>query len=637
MYGFYRVAAVCPKFKVADIHENVRKIIESVIRADSEETSAVIFPEMTVCGYTCGDLYHQSRLLSESEKAIVHIAERTASLKTVIVVGAPLRVNNALYNCGFVIHQGRVLGIVPKSYNPNYREFYEKRWFKSGAGFKTTTVEYGGREIPFGTDLIFSHGRYFRFGLELCEDVWTIVPPSSWHCLAGALLTFNLSASNELVSKADYRRELIKQQSARCISGYVYASSGVHESTQDLVFGGHLMIAENGHVCAENKRFERDSNIIFADIDCKRLLATRISESSMGDMPLLADREFTEIKIGSLNKLSELKYCYIDPQPFVPSERDSRSHRCEEIFHIQTAGLAKRYEHTGAGKAVIGISGGLDSTLALLVVAETFKLIGKTPEDIIAITMPGFGTTDRTYNNAVNMCKLLGVELREVDIREACMTHFRDIGHDPEEHTVTYENVQARERTQILMDVANREGGLVIGTGDLSEIALGWSTYNGDHMSMYAVNCSVPKTLIRYLIRWVADHSAKELRDTLEDIIDTPVSPELLPNTKDADIVQRTEDIIGPYELHDFYLYHCVKYGAEPEKVRFLAGLAFEGKYSPADISKYLKLFYKRFFAQQFKRSCIPDGPKVGTISLSPRGDWRMPPDAVNSIWDENL
>ncbi|MBN2642745.1 MAG: NAD(+) synthase [Victivallales bacterium] len=636
MYGFYRTAAASPRLKVGDVKYNVGEILDCVVRAEAEEAAAVLFPEMSVCGYTCGDLFLQSRLLHQTRQAIAHIAEKSVAFKCVIIVGAPFLLNNALYNCAFIIHQGKVKGIVPKTYLPEYKEFYEKRWFTSGARVKTQSVDFEGNETFFGTGLVFGTGN-FRFGVEICEDAWAVIPPSSWHCVAGALLTFNLSASNELVAKAEYRRELIKQQSARCMSAYVYASSGVHESTQDLVFGGHLMIAENGRICAENHRFERESNMIYADVDCERLIYSRISETSMNDMEIPENKAFQHVSLGVINHITEVKYCHIPAQPFVPQGRDDRDRRCEEIFNIQTAGLAKRYEHTGTGKAIIGISGGLDSTLALLVVMETFRRLGKAPEDVITVTMPGFGTTDRTYSNAVAMCRHLKTDLREIDIREACLTHFKDIGHDPGVHDVTYENVQARERTQILMDIANREGGLVIGTGDLSEIALGWSTYNGDHMSMYAVNCSVPKTLIRYLIRWVADHSEEELRLTLEDVIATPVSPELLPNAKDAEISQRTEDIIGPYELHDFFLYHCVKYGAAPEKIKYLAELAFDERYTGVQIKEYLKLFIRRFFSQQFKRSCIPDGPKVGTVSLSPRGDWRMPSDAAYTLWLDDV
>ncbi len=635
MFGFYRLAAASPALRVADPEFNSEKIIAAALAAERQHAAAVLFPELAVSGYTCADLFHQPVLLEKSLDAVVAIADAAAKKNIVIIAGAPFMFRNAVYNCAFVLQRGIVKGIVPKIFNPNYREFYEKRWFKSGRNIRNIEVSVPGLDynVPFGTDLIFESGRLFKFGIEICEDMWAVIPPSSCQAIAGATVIFNLSASNELVSKSEYRRQLVEQQSARCICAYAYTSAGVHESTTDLVFGGHSIIAENGRPVAENKRFHRDNSLIYGEVDCARLLNTRISESSFAETELPENMQFRYVEMEKVNTPSDLKYTTVPQHPFVPQDQAARDCRCREIFNIQAAGLAKRFEHTGSQKAVLGISGGLDSTLALLVCSETFKLLKKPAADIVAITMPGFGTTVRTYNNAVNMCKLLGADLREINIKAACLQHFKDIGHEPEIHDVTYENVQARERTQVLMDIANRERGLVIGTGDLSEIALGWSTYCGDHMSMYAVNCSVPKTLIRYLIHWVADSSSEKLRSVLEDIIDTPVSPELLPNTKDAAINQLTEELIGPYELHDFFLYHCVKYGAPPEKIKFLAEKAFAGVYSGETIVKYLKLFLKRFFAQQFKRSCIPDGPKVGTISLSPRGDWRMPTDASVAAW----
>jgi NAD+ synthase (glutamine-hydrolysing) len=639
MFGFYRLGAASPELRVADPAFNCEKIIEAVLSANRHNTAALVFPELAVSGYTCADLFHQPVLLDKSIEAVLKIAADTAKQKIIIIVGAPFAFRNSVYNCAFVLQHGIVKGIVPKTFNPNYREFYEKRWFKSGRSVRNIEASVPGLDykVPFGTDLLFEFGRNFKFGIELCEDMWSVIPPSSYQSVAGATVIFNLSASNELVSKAEYRRQLVEQQSARCISAYVYTSAGVHESTTDLVFGGHSMIAENGRITAENERFLRNGSVIYADVDCARLLSSRISESSFADTELPENMQFRYVQMEKVNAAKDLKYAAIPQHPFVPQNPETRNCRCREIFSIQAAGLAKRFEHTGLQKAVLGISGGLDSTLALLVCAETFKLLKKPASDIIAVTMPGFGTTDRTYNNAVKMCKLIGADLREISIKAACMQHFKDIGHNPKVHDVTYENVQARERTQILMDIANRERGLVIGTGDLSEIALGWSTYCGDHMSMYAVNCSVPKTLIRYLIHWVADNSHEKLRAVLEDIIDTPVSPELLPNTNDAEINQLTEELIGPYELHDFFLYHAVKYGAPPDKIKFLAEKAFAGVYSSDAIVKFLKLFFKRFFSQQFKRSCIPDGPKVGTISLSPRGDWRMPSDASVAAWLEKM
>jgi NAD+ synthase (glutamine-hydrolysing) len=638
MFGYYRLAAASPQLKVADVSYNKEQILECAKLADAENTAVVVFPELAITGYSCADLFNHDLLLNSAATALVDVAECSAELEIVIIVGAPVSYRNGLYNAAFVIHRGLICGAVPKIFNPNYREFYDKRWFSSGKGIYDTIVNLPGYddEIPFGEELLFSFDSKLTFGIELCEDLWNVIPPSSYQCQAGAIATFNLSASNELVAKADYRRQLVAQQSARCISAYVYTSAGVHESTTDLVFGGHSMVAANGAIVAENERFHRDNSLIFADVDIDKLLAVRRTESNFSDTDPKVYDNYNIIELDGENRLNKLTYLKLDPQPFVPSGVEQRAQRCQEIFNIQTAALAKRLEHSGIKKVVIGISGGLDSTVALLVCAKAFAILELNVDNIIAVTMPGFGTTDRTFNNAVKMCELIGAELRTVDIKAACMIHFDDIGHDPEEHSVTYENVQARERTQILMDIANREGGLVIGTGDLSEIALGWSTYNGDHMSMYAVNCGVPKTLIRYLIQWVADDMDGEIKSVLSDVIDTPVSPELLPNQADSDINQKTEDILGPYELHDFFLYHTVKYGAEPKKISYLAHQVFAEKYTAEMIDKTLKLFIKRFFSQQFKRSCIPDGPKVGTIALSPRGDWRMPSDASVSLWLDN-
>ena len=633
MFGFYRFAAASPKIKVADIAFNTAEIIRSVQECSKNEVSAVAFPEMALTGYTCGDLFFQPALRQEAMAGIKKIAASFASSSMIIIVGAPFFWKNALYNCAFVLQEGKIRGIVPKSNNPNYREFYDKRYFKSGETVPDGTICM--TSVPFGTDLIFSGGRDFSFGVELCEDLWGVIPPSSHQAIAGATSIFNLSASNALVAKSQYRRNLVKQQSAHCLAAYIYTSSGVHESSTDLVFDGHSMVAQNGQIVAENERFHRNSSIIYADIDLQKLQGIRLSESSMGDAK--TEKCFREILLTNVFSSPTIEYAYIDANPFVPSNADERDIHCEEIFNIQATGLAKRLEHVKAEKLIIGVSGGLDSTLALLVCAETMKLLGRPMFDILAVTMPGFGTTDRTYNNAVEMIKFLGAEFQEINITDACLLHFKDIDHDPNIHDVTYENVQARERTQLLMDIANHERGLLVGTGDLSEIALGWSTYNGDHMSMYAVNCAVPKTLIRYLIGWVAENSEKKLQKILEDIIDTPVSPELLPNKRGSKINQKTEDIIGPYQLHDFFLYQLIKYGAEPEKIYYLATVAFDKTYEHKLILNTLKLFIKRFFQQQFKRSCIPDGPKVGTISLSPRGDWRMPSDACSEIWLKRL
>ena len=634
MFGFYRTAAAVPQIRVADIAFNLGEIKKLVSEAEKKTVSLIVFPELSITGYTCGDLFLQETVLSGVASALLDLAKFAEKKKASIVVGAPLPFRNGLYNCAVVINNGKIKGIVPKSHIPNYREFYEKRWFLPGRDIRNEKMKLGDFNVPFGTKLIFEHNRHFRFAIEICEDLWNVVPPSSYHSAAGALIMANLSASDELVSKSAYRRELVRDQSARCVAGYIYTSSGVWESSTDLVFGGHAMISENGAIISENSRFSRKSDIIFADIDCQKLAALRTAESSFGDCP--APEGYETIRIDTVADLRKISRT-ADPHPFVPSDPAMRTERCREIFSIQTAGLARRFEKTGATRAVIGISGGLDSTLALLVVNETFKLLERNSSGITAVTMPGFATGSRTFGNAVALAKILKTDLRKIDITEACKLHFKSIGHPGDVHDITYENVQARERTQILMDIANRENGLVIGTGDLSEIALGWSTYNGDHMSMYSVNCGVPKTLIRYIIKWVAENSSPKLGEILEDIIDTPVTPELIPGKNGEGIAQKTEELIGPYELHDFFLYHFVRYGAEPDKILHLAQKAFAGKYQKKEILKWLAVFIRRFFSQQFKRSCIPDGPKVGTICLSPRGDWRMPSDAEANLWLEKL
>ena len=636
MFGFYRVATCSPVVKVADAEFNTARILELAEKAAARSASIVLFPELAVTAYSCGDLFHNETLLNAAEHAVARIAEKSASLPSVFIVGTPVRRQNRLFNAAVVIQHGRLCGIVPKTNLPNYREFYEKRYFSSGYGIRNATADFAGQtEIPFGTDLIFHSGSELVFGIEICEDMWSTVPPSSYLALNGATLILNPSASNELVGKADYRRELVRGQSARCVAAYAYVSAGVSESTMDTVCGGHSIAAENGTVLLDSERFSREDALYVTDFDLARIQGARLSDSpfaNSAEMNPHTDYRILKLEPAPVPELKEIER-KVPRLPFVPSSDAARDERCREIFAIQSAGLAKRIEHTHAKKAVIGISGGLDSTLALLVCVNTMKLLRRNPEDVLAITMPGFGTTGRTYNNAVNLCRLLGVELREIGIKDACMEHFRSIGHDPEDHSVVYENAQARERTQILMDVANQAGGFVVGTGDLSEIAMGWCTYNADHMSMYAVNCSVPKTLIRYLIAYVGDHSEQAVRDILRDIIDTPVSPELLPAADDGTIRQKTEDIIGPYEIHDFFLYHFMKYGASPEKILFLAERAFGKEYPEEKLKTFLKTFIRRFFSQQFKRSCSTDGPKVGTISLSPRGDWRMPSDASPQAW----
>ncbi len=636
-YGFYRVAAAVPQLRVADVDYNVQEISACCRQADQEQTTALVFPELSLTGYSCGDLFHQKTLQQAALQGLKKLTDLTKESSLIIIVGLPLRVNDALYNVAAILQSGQICGFVPKSVLPNYREFYEKRQFTPSSHLRQNFFLLDGKQIPLGTDLIFEdESGDFRFGIEICEDLWSITPPSCSLTREGALLIFNPSAGTELVGKAEYRRNLVCQQSARCLVGYVFASAGVHESTQDVVYGGHALIAENGRLVAENARFDRQSNIIFSDIDTDKLAAARLSESSFNAFPLSGKTPYRRIRLSHTVSPDTPQYFSNPAYPFLPNEKD-KAGRCEDILAIQSAGLAKRIEHTHAKKLVIGVSGGLDSTLALLVTARACHMLGMPTSAIMAVTMPGFGTTGRTYRNAITLCQLLGTELLEINIKESCLIHFRDIRHRPEERTTTYENVQARERTQILMDLANKHGGIVIGTGDLSEIALGWSTYNGDHMSMYAVNCSVPKTLIRCLIEHVAADSSPEQATVLADINATPVSPELLPPTVDGSIEQKTEDILGPYDLHDFFLYHLIKYGASPDKILYLAERAFDGKFSSDFIRKTLKTFLSRFFSQQFKRSCIPDGPKVGTIALSPRGDWRMPSDAHATVWLQSI
>ena len=680
MFGFYRFASVSPVLKVADTAYNTEEIIRSAKIAASNGAAFVVFPELCITGYTCSDLFHQELLLQNSTRSLLKIAGALKESDAVIAVGLPLRIFGRLYNCAAFVQCGKVIAITPKIHLPNQREFYEKRHFSSGrdllcgvsgeAGVPLCCFIEGAGQVPITNYIaVKGAGSEVHIGVELCEDLWTPAPPSGKLALAGANVIVNLSASDALVGKRDYRRNLVMNQSARCMAAYVYASAGVHESTTDMVFSGHLMIAENGSMLAESNPFSRETEIVmvfsghlmiaengsmlaesnpfsreteivYADVDVERLNMQRLSEGSFQDF----DCRATIARAATLEGLracDTLQYRFVSPTPFVPGNIETRDINCTEIFNIQCAGLAKRLEATRSKRAVIGLSGGLDSTLALLVVAETFKLLNRPAKEILALTMPGFGTTKRTKNNAVELAKLLGVELRTVDIQKACLQHFADIGHDPQKLDVTYENVQARERTQILMDIANSEGGIVIGTGDLSEIALGWSTYNADHMSMYAVNCDIPKTLVRHIVRWYADRSAHleagekgaALAAVLRDILDTPVSPELLPADSSGQIAQKTESILGVYELHDFFLYHFAKYGASPEKLRYLAKYAFANRHSDEEIDKALAVFIRRFFTQQFKRSCIPDGPKVGTISLSPRADWRMPSDASVSDW----
>lgn len=637
-YGFVRAAAAVPCLKVADCRYNAQEIIEIIKKANSLEIQFIVFPELCITAYTCGDLFHQQVLLKEAVQQLQTILYKTKDINIVSIIGLPLVADNQLFNCAVVIQSGRILGAIPKSYIPCYKEYYEERWFAEASKVLSDTILLCNQQVPFGTDILFSDdaNQGVCFGVEVCEDLWVPIPPSSHQALSGAVILFNLSASNEIIGKYEYRRQLVGQQSARCMAGYVYSSCGINESTTDVVFGGHALIAENGEILCESGRFKEESQLIYTEIDVEKLINDRLKnntfmETTSGIAFRKAAFKIKETKIKSVRR-------QISAHPFVPSDMGVRDDRCSEIFAIQTSGLGKRMRHIGMRHAVVGISGGLDSTLALLVTAKTFDNLGISRENIIAITMPGFGTTNNTYDNAVQLMKSMQVTIMEIDIKNSCMQHFKDIQHDADIHDVTYENVQARERTQILMDIANKHDGLVIGTGDLSELALGWCTYNGDHMSMYSVNCGVPKTLVKYLVKWVSDnvidHKAK---DVLNNILNTPITPELLPPDPNGEIKQKTEDIIGPYELHDFFLYHIVRYGACPQKVLFLAQQAFKGEYSREVIKKWLKVFYKRFFSQQFKRSCLPDGPKVGTISLSPRGDWRMASDAQAVIWLESL
>lgn len=645
MFGFYRFASVCPSLKVADTTFNTAEIIRCATLAQEGGAAVTVFPELCITGYSCSDLFHQELLLKNSLKGLRAIADAFKESSMVVAVGLPLRIQSRLYNCAAFLQAGKLIAVTPKIHLPNQREFYEKRHFNSGRDLLKAPlfvdVEGFGSAAVTNFITVKGEGAELRFGVELCEDLWTPMPPSGELALAGANVILNLSASDALVGKGDYRRNLVMNQSARCMAAYVYASAGVQESTTDMVFSGHLMIAENGSMLAESKSYSRDSEIIYADVDVERLNMQRLSEGSFQDYD--STSAFARAaSFENIKGVTELKDRFVCATPFVPGNIEARDINCKEIFNIQCAGLAKRMEASFSKRAVVGLSGGLDSTLALLVIAETFKLLKRPATEILVLTMPGFGTTNRTKNNAVEMANLLGVELRTVSIKDACMQHFADIGHDPSILNVTYENVQARERTQILMDIANKEGGIVVGTGDLSEIALGWSTYNADHMSMYAVNCDIPKTLVRHVVAWYADRARNFIADektadalsaVLRDILDTPVSPELLPADANGQIAQKTESILGAYEIHDFFLYHFAKYGAEPKKLLWLAKYAFAGKYPDEELERCLTLFIRRFFTQQFKRSCIPDGPKVGTISLSPRADWRMPSDSSFADW----
>ena len=653
-HGFVKVAAAIPSVKVADCQYNVEQIESLVIQAEGKGIEIICLPELSLTSYSCGDLFGQQLLLDEAEMALIHLMNTTRSLNIISILGLPVPYRGCLLNCAAVIQRGKILGLVPKTFLPNYKEFYEKRWFQSGADVPEGSVLICGQQVKVSTSLLFNTPSCM-FGVEICEDLWAPVPPSSSLTLAGADIIFNLSADSDSVGKYTYLQNLLSQQSARCICGYVFSSCGFGESTQDVVFSSKGLIYENGTLLAEAKRHQFTPQTIEAEIDVERLRAERrmnttfaacakqwsmLKQRSTAVPPAPDRREEGKVNgqwsIIDTERVPARPFSLtraIDPRPFVPSGA-RLDERCQEIFDIQTEGLSKRIQHTGAETVVLGISGGLDSTLALLVCVSAFDRLGKNRRGIVGITMPGFGTTDRTYTNAVNLMKLLGITIREISIKEACLQHFADLGHDIEKHDVTYENSQARERTQILMDAANQMNGFVVGTGDLSELALGWATYNGDHMSMYGVNASVPKTLVRHLVNWVAERTKDEsTRQTLLDIVDTPISPELIPADGQGNITQKTEDLVGPYELHDFFLYYLLRWGFRPVKIYLLARQAFSQKYNDATIRKWLRTFCRRFFGQQYKRSCLPDGPKVGSCSLSPRGDWRMPSDASPALW----
>ena len=630
--GFVKVAAATPDIRVADVEFNTQNIINTMEEAQKNGAKILVFPELCVTGYTCSDLFDHSVLLKASRKALLEIAENTNDKDMLVFVGAPLEVNGKLYNVAAAMNQGEIIGFTTKTFLPNYGEFYEMRQFTPGPQ-TVREITFEGKKIPFGPQILFQAEGMEELvvAAEICEDVWSPIPPSIQAALEGATVIVNCSASDETIGKDTYRRALISGQSARLISGYIYANAGEGESTTDLVFGGHNIIAENGTVLKESSRYVNE--IIYSELDLQRITGERRKNTTF--QPL--DEE-TLVRIPfTVEETKTFLTRTFPKKPFVPSDEQTRAQRCEEILTIQAMGLKKRLAHTNARTAVVGISGGLDSTLALLVTARAFDMLGRDKKDIIAVTMPCFGTTDRTYQNACEMSKKVGATLIEVPIADAVNVHFRDIGHDPEDHSVTYENCQARERTQVLMDIANKTWGMVIGTGDLSELALGWATYNGDHMSMYGVNASVPKTLVRHLVKYAADDTKDEaLKNVLYDVLDTPVSPELLP-PKDGDIAQKTEDLVGPYELHDFFLYFMLRFGYEPSKIFRIACMTFDGEYDKETIFKWLETFCRRFFSQQFKRSCLPDGPKVGTVALSPRGDWRMPSDACVAVWMKDL
>ena len=631
-YGFIKVASAVPSVKVADCMYNVTQLENLISKANDARVSILAFPELSITSYTCGDLFHQNLLLNQAEKALTHILEVTSHSNMIVLVGMPIALRSGVVNAAVVVQKGRILGVVPKTYLPNRKSANEKRWFVGAAQLSNSEISLCSQIVPFGTDLLFDCGQA-TFGVELGEDLWAPIPPSSRITQMGADIIFNLSAEVEMIGKHAYLNSLLAQQSARCLCGYVFASCGYGESTTDVVYGGDALVYENGHLLAASERFNFEEQLVISEIDVDALRNERRGNDLFAACPdiLNYDALTVECEVPYSGEV-ELTRSY-NPLPFVPEGKDMDS-RCKEVFSIQIAGLAKRLQHTNARSAVVGISGGLDSTLALLVCVKAFDKMKRSRKDIIGITMPGFGTTDRTYNNALDLMHQLGITVREISIKEACKQHYQDIGHDINNHDVTYENSQARERTQILMDIANQTWGMVIGTGDLSELALGWATYNGDQMSMYGVNADVPKTLVKYLVKWVAENEMDEATcRTLLDIVDTPISPELIPADEQGNIKQKTEDLVGPYELHDFFLYRFIRFGETPEKIFKLACRAFEGEHDRETIKKWLSTFFRRFFNQQFKRSSLPDGPKVGSVCLGQRGDWKMPSDACSTAW----
>lgn len=631
--GFLKVCAVSPRVTVAGVQSNLNAALQEIEKANKNKVQILVFPELFLSGYTCGDLFLQTALQDACKSALTAVCRATENSALVVVIGLPLKFGASLYNCAAVVQNGMVVAVIPKTYIPNYNEYYEKRWFASGDGVNGT-IKLNGQEVPFGQTLIRLSDDAV-LGVEICEDLWTPSTPGTSLALSGANIIVNLSASNEVVTKNDYRKNLIRMQSAKDFCAYIYASAGVGESTTDLVFSGACTVAENGALLSEGERFAFNGSMAEACMDIEKLNAERAHNTSFTDAAKKLKEKLSEVSTPV--EVSDLEYNEVnrsfDPHPFVPSDSAEKDERCREILSIQSHALAKRMSHIGAKKAIIGISGGLDSTLALLVTARALKILNLPNENMICVTMPGFGTTDRTYQNAVDLIHAFGATFMEISIRNAARGHMADIGHDESVHDITYENTQARERTQILMDLANKHGAVLVGTGDLSELALGWCTYNADHMSMYGVNAGVPKTLVRHLVRNEAQQLPEEISKILNDILDTPVSPELLPPDENGNIQQKTEETLGPYEVHDFYLYHFLRFGTRPEKLLFMASRAFAGIYTEEQLKNWLKLFVRRFFTNQFKRSCLPDGPKVGSVSLSPRGDWRMPSDADCSVW----